>query len=179
MRRNTLRRYAPSSSARLRVHDSSSRAFSAYPRRAASLAPAVFLCPQVSRGGSALSCSSSNSRFLSDVSTSNDGSIGATQWQFQEAESSWNTVLRCIAPFSGLVREQDANFHCVPSYRHAKALADANTHWQSLSLRYGLSVPLVACRPYQPQCSLRISTRNVLSILIRPVYRQSQREMRL
>lgn len=94
-----------------------------------------FLCPQVSRGERALSQSSSNSSFLSDVRTSNDSSMGATQWQFQRAENPWSTVLRCVAPALGLVCDQDARFPSVPFCRHARTLADANTHWQSLSLR--------------------------------------------
>ena len=95
----------------------------------------IFLCPQVSRGERALSQSSSNSSFLSDVRTSNDSSMGATQWQFQRAENPWSTVLRCVAPALGLVCDQDARFPSVPFCRHARTLADANTHWQSLSLR--------------------------------------------
>ena len=95
----------------------------------------IVLCPQVSRGERALSRSSSNSSFLSDVRTSNDSSMGATQWQFQRAENPWSTVLRCVVPVLGLVCDQDAHFPSVPFCRHARILADANTHWQSLSLR--------------------------------------------
>ena len=95
----------------------------------------ISLCPQVSRGERALSRSSSNSSFLSDVRTSNDSSMGATQWQFQRAENPWSTVLRCVVPVLGLVCDQDAHFPSVPFCRHARTLADTNTHWQSLSLR--------------------------------------------